>query len=52
MADEEERSVSTVKGSNFEGCLLNNMEILVKDIEKRAGEKLKEPYIVYLIETR
>ena len=28
------------------------MEILVKDIEKRSGEKLKEPYIVYMIETR
>ncbi|XP_046862742.1 sorting nexin-4-like isoform X1 [Xenia sp. Carnegie-2017] len=36
----------------FEGCLLNTKEILVKDIEKRSGEKLKEPYIVYLIETR
>jgi hypothetical protein len=39
-------------GSYFDGCLLNTMEILVKDIEKRSGEKLKEPYIVYMIETR
>lgn len=40
------------KGNFFDGCLLNIMEILVKDIEKRSGEKLKEPYIVYIIETR
>ena len=51
MADTSETSGSEC-GSYFDGCLLNTMEILVKDIEKRSGEKLKEPYIVYMIETR
>ena len=51
MADISETSGSE-NGSYFDGCLLNTMEILVKDIEKRSGEKLKEPYIVYMIETR
>ncbi|CAB3998133.1 Sorting nexin-4 [Paramuricea clavata] len=51
MADISETSGGE-DGSYFDGCLLNTMEILVKDIEKRSGEKLKEPYIVYMIETR
>ena len=51
MADFSETS-GEENGSYFDGCLLNTMEILVKDIEKRSGEKLKEPYVVYMIETR
>ena len=51
MADISETSGGE-NGSYFDGCLLNTMEILVKDIEKRSGEKLKEPYVVYMIETR
>ena len=51
MADLQGRS-ATVRDGYFDGCVLNNMEILVKDIEKRASEKLKEPYIVYMVETR
>ncbi len=51
MADISETSGGE-HGSYFDGCLLNTMEILIKDIEKRSGEKLKEPYVVYMIETR
>jgi len=35
-----------------EGSLLNRMEISVVEFEKRASEYLKDPYIVYLVESR
>ena len=35
-----------------EGSLLNTMLISLSDTEKRYSDVLKEPYTVYLIETR
>ena len=50
MADISETSGGEHR-SYFDGCLLSTVEILLKDIEERPGEKLKEPYIVYMIKT-
>ena len=35
-----------------EGALLNLMEVAVTESEKRKSEYLKEPFIVYLVESR
>ena len=35
-----------------DGALLNAMEIAVVESERRKTEILKEPYTVYLVETR
>ena len=35
-----------------EGALLNQMEVAVVESERRKSEILKEPYVVYLVESR
>ena len=35
-----------------EGALLNQMEVAVVESERRKSEVLKEPYVVYLVESR
>lgn len=35
-----------------EGALLNQMEVAVVESERRKSEILKEPFVVYLVETR
>jgi len=45
----------TVDGKKLyfpEGALLNQMEVAVVESERRKSEILKEPFIVYLVETR
>ena len=34
------------------GALLNDMEVAVVESERRKSEILKEPFIVYLVESR
>lgn len=35
-----------------EGALLNQMEVAVVESERRKSDILKEPYVVYLVESR
>lgn len=35
-----------------EGALLNQMEVAVVESERRKSEILKEPFVVYLVESR
>lgn len=35
-----------------EGALLNQMEVAVVESERRKSDYLKEPFVVYLVESR
>ena len=47
---------STMEGNKKlyfpEGALLNQMEVAVVESERRKSEILKEPFVVYLVESR
>lgn len=49
------RKTSNTDGKKLyfpEGALLNLMEVSVAESERRKSEYLKEPFVVYLVESR